>query len=631
MSNWGFYRPFLGCSAAVIALVSPMPCHGRSDSTLASPSSGVQAKVLNQLQVGRFTLQGLKPLATPGELQISLLLEGAPHQIVLRKHSLRAPGFRVRVQQSDGALHDMEVPDSETYRGYVAGYGSSRVSASITEGRVRAVVCLGDPNDSTWVIEPLQTVLADAAPEQHVVYNSKEVLAENGICGNADRPATKAAEVPLPAGAEVGLDVMVCRIACDADYEYFGLNGSSMSNTVADIEMIINGMSAIYERDTRITFQITQIIVRSAEPDPYTSGTASGLLNEFRLEWRNNQQGIPRDVAHLFTGKSFGTTLGMAYEDQICPGLDHYSLVRSRSQTDLAKRIALSAHEIGHNFDASHCDYDSDPRCRIMCPGLGGCSNGYNSFEDSNVYWIRACVARSSCLAAGTVTPPTTTLPFADNFDSINYPPQTPNPAKWTAVDRAECQYKHLEIKIGRGYSNNQQLGTVRTLPMRLTGAAQVQYKVNAQVPAGQAFKIEYLDSATFTWKTLRTITSYGTNGYCAYVDTVPAAAAGDYFAVRFSAYATAYTSSTAWYVDDVSIVQSVAPPQLAIARTATNTVVISWPLPAPDWKLEAADLLGAATSGWTLIAPPYPTNETQSVVTEPAPLDRKFYRLRAP
>jgi len=193
----------------------------------------------------------------------------------------------------------------------------------------------------------------------------------------------------------------------------------------------------------------------------------------------------------------------------VCPGYNHYSLVRSRWQTDLGKRIALSAHEIGHTFDAAHCDYDSDPRCRIMCSGLGGCSVGYHSFEDSNIARIRSTAANARCLAAGTVVTATTSLPLFENFDQITYPPQPPDPAKWTAVDLAECQYKHLEIGIGRGYSYNQRLGTVRTLPMTLSRPATVTYRVNLNsIPSSQSLLIEYFDSNAYAWRTLRTINS---------------------------------------------------------------------------------------------------------------------------
>ncbi|MGA2173431.1 MAG: M12 family metallo-peptidase [Verrucomicrobiota bacterium] len=629
MSNRRVYLPSPGFWASLIALASLFPCHGQTNSTRAPADSVVQQRVVDQLHVGKFTLQDLESVEMSGELKFSLQLAGQPHQIVLQKHSLRAPGFRVVVQDGNGGFHDVPAPDFQTYRGYVAGCGGSSVLASFTKGRIRAFVRLGDANDSTWVIEPLQTVLADAAAGQHVVYNTEDSGGESGVCGNHDVPMAKDSGATPRNGQSTNLDVLVCQIACDADYEYYTLNGSSVSNTVADIETIINGVSAIFERDTGVSFQLTQILVRSAEPDPYDATTADGLLAQFRLDWINNHQDIPRDIAHLFTGKNFGSIIGDSIEDQVCPGFDHYSFACSRSQTDLGKRIALSAHEIGHSFNAYHCDYDSDPRCRIMCSSLGGCSVGYYSFEDLNIARIRATAASAACLTAGTVTTPTTSLPFADNFNNNS---SMPDPAKWTAADQVDCQYQHLEINIGRGFNYNQKLGTVRTLPMQLSGAALVQYKVNPdEIPSSQSFIIEYFDSSSFTWQNLRTIIGDGSTQYQSYTDTVPASAAGPYFAVRFSAYSSVYTAAYAWYVDDVSISQIAVAPLLSIASTPTNAVVISWPQPAPDWQLEATADLTTGSNGWTVIAPPYPTNATQYVVTDLVQTGSKFYRLLTP
>jgi hypothetical protein len=623
---WGF------AAMLMIAALTSARCQGGTGSSEALVDPAVKQAVHDQLQLGRFTVQNLATTSKPRELEISVLLAGQPYQIVLQKHSLRAPGFRVVVQELDGAFRDVPAPDSQTYRGYVNGCGGSSVVASITEGRIHAFVCLGDASDSTWVIEPLQTVLAGAEARHHVVYNTEDLGGESGVCGNHDVPLAGDPGATPMNNTTALMDVLACRIACDADYDYYVLNGSSVSNTLADIETILNGVSAIYERDIHLSFQLTEIIVRTAEPDPYSSTTVDGLLSQFRLDWQNNHQDIPRDIAHLFTGKSFGTILGNSYTDQVCPAFNHYSLVRSRWQTDLGKRIALSAHEIGHSFDAYHCDYDADPRCKIMCPNLGGCSNGYHSFEDANIARIRSTAAGAACLTAGTVTTPTTALPFADNFNNITYPPQVPDPAKWTAADLALCQYQHLEISIGRDYNYNQKLGTVRTLPMQLNGAAQVRYRVNpSSIPSSQSLKIEYFDSSSFAWKNLRTIVGDGSSQYQSYTDAVPASATGGYFAIRFSAWATAYTASYAWYVDDVGIVQIDLAPRLSIAGTATNTVVISWPQPAPDWKLEAITSLPAGTGIWTLITPPYPTNATHAFVIEPVQMDGKFYRLRTP
>jgi hypothetical protein len=134
---------------------------------------------------------------------------------------------------------------------------------------------------------------------------------------------------------------------------------------------------------------------------------------------------------------------------------------------------------------------------------------------------------------------------------------------------------------------------------MLLQGAARVSYRVNANlIPSGQSLRIEYFDSSTSTWKNLQTLNGNGTSGYVSDTNTVPASGAGDYFAVRFSAWGTAYTSSYSWVVDDVSIMAIATAPRLSIALTITNTVAISWPSSATGFTLQTNSSLNPASWG---------------------------------
>jgi hypothetical protein len=82
------------------------------------------------------------------------------------------------------------------------------------------------------------------------------------------------------------------------------------------------------------------------------------------------------------------------------------------------------------------------------------------------------------------------------------------------------------------------------------------------------------------------------------------------------------------WSMADA--VQTPGAPLLSI-NYSNGTVRMFWPLPAPDWQLEAALFLPCRTNDWTRMPPPYPTNATHCVVSEPAPTGNKFYRLCKP
>jgi len=78
-----------------------------------------------------------------------------------------------------------------------------------------------------------------------------------------------------------------------------------------------------------------------------------------------------------------------------------------------------------------------------------------------------------------------------------------------------------------------------------------------------------------------------------------------------------------------LAIVQTPGAPLLTITRTATNTVVVSWPSPSTGWQLQQnADL---NTINW--VTPPETVTDdgsTKSIVVNP-PVGNRFYRLFKP
>ena len=78
-----------------------------------------------------------------------------------------------------------------------------------------------------------------------------------------------------------------------------------------------------------------------------------------------------------------------------------------------------------------------------------------------------------------------------------------------------------------------------------------------------------------------------------------------------------------------VYAIQVPGAPRLSVT-CFNGAVLVSWPNTDPAWELECTSHLApAGPNTWTLIPPPYPTNATHCVVTEPAPIGDKFYRLK--
>jgi len=80
-----------------------------------------------------------------------------------------------------------------------------------------------------------------------------------------------------------------------------------------------------------------------------------------------------------------------------------------------------------------------------------------------------------------------------------------------------------------------------------------------------------------------------------------------------------------------VAVVQTPGAPVLTVTRAVTNSLTISWPLPADGWVLEQTPTLSGNPPPWTDISPPYQTNATECWIDVFPPTGNKFYRLHKP
>ncbi|MDX2145997.1 MAG: PA14 domain-containing protein [Planctomycetota bacterium] len=380
--------------------------------------------------------------------------------LALTPTSVRAAGARLRVERQ-GAERFEPWPESRTYAGTIVGVPGSRVAASIIPRSLRqgelvgasrtdemtlhAVIELpgelarpgaGEGAHRVLFVQPASELTpgafqhgvidlvageAGVGPKNpHVVYEAADLAPVPAQCGGAaDVPlARKAGAIatpssPAPAGPQC---LEQAQIAFDVDLPYYQ-RFNSVPAVVADLENVMNATNLIFARDTGIVHTTTEIIVRTST-DPYTTTSPGGLLEQFAQYWQANYPNIPRDATHLMTGRELdGNVIGVAYLNAVC--YYGYGLSQTLYTNTLSFRVGLTAHELGHNWGANHCDGDRD--CFIMCSGIGGCSGNVGRFGTRSITDARSFRDSVPCLdAAGPFSTPVPPRAVDDVFAAVS-------------------------------------------------------------------------------------------------------------------------------------------------------------------------------------------------------------------
>lgn len=382
------------------------------------------------------TIQTLVPeVRDDGSMSISIVLEGWERTMELWPHSVVADDFQVLVPNRVGVFIPIEPPAIHTYRGVLVEDPDTVIAATVIDGQVTALVL--KPDRRVLHVQPLRREMPGVRADQHVVFAGPDVIMTPGFCSNDDdpndelrpnkwivpnmddalerdmRPFPEQAEdggLRAPPDPDFGIGAFVCRVAFDADFPYYQSNGSSVAATINDLTGIMNAVNLVYERDTFVTHQIGTILVRTTSgTDPYSSNDSQTLLSQFRNHWNANHQGITRDVAHLFTGRNIsGSVIGRAFISVICDNVitgAGYGFSQVTFTTIFARKVALVAHELGHNWSAEHCNQSpniSSP-CNIMCSAIDGCDGiGAPNFGPGAINFVQTHAMSRGCLDLGT-------------------------------------------------------------------------------------------------------------------------------------------------------------------------------------------------------------------------------------
>ena len=355
----------------------------------SAQDASIDSRVAQEFAVSKARVLDLEFHPTQrGAVEAEIMINGQQLMIEMHSHSVRSSNFVLLEQIDDGSLVERVADSPRTVLGTLKGNKGSRIIGCLLDEGLAAKIVMR--NGQVMFIEPIGTKLKD--PEfagRHILYRSDDTLPHAGKCGIEGAPLHRFENVrianqrssrfrrpstpPVSNGTTPGGGgIQVAELAVDADFEYFSDYGSVQA-TLDRMELIVNIVNNQYEDDVEISHVISGAIVRSSANDPYTSSDPLTLVNQVRAEWLTNQQSIQRDVAHLFTGREIdGNVIGTAFVGTIC-GTSAYGYSQSDFNNQLACATDLTAHELGHNWNAGHCNCSG----HTMNPSIT-CSNEFN-------------------------------------------------------------------------------------------------------------------------------------------------------------------------------------------------------------------------------------------------------------
>ena len=563
------------------------------------------------------------PQDVPASFSLRVPLRDRVVTVAVAKASNRGDRFQVLVDRGNGVLERVEDPEIRTYAGSIDGDAGSRVALSLLpRGPGGSHVISGmihEGDGRSWAIQPMSELLdpsVQVPAGTHVCFASEDSFTDGGGCalGRPGFPIEAYRSDALKAladglrqrrdpgsggdeGGIAGTTPWQVEIACDTDFEFFQRNSSQVTTTVNDMELILNNVNVVYDRDVNIVFEIGTLVVRSTSTDPYAATTMDGRLDEFRSKWATSpESGIFRDISHLFSGFAYSGSaagvLGIAYLGGVCAPISQtqYGVVQGRQSvttTNINNRIALSAHELGHNWDATHCDSAGAANCNIMCAGLGGCGGISGTNLKLNPVSITEINNHRSAVSCDFARPVAVALPFEDTFPSL-----TLSTANWiyndggvltTLAPNEPTTPNSMSLNsTGSGVYDQDELRTNFMLLLGVSGArASAKVLPSSGVEAGKSLVVEYFNNA-LDWLELATLVSDGTpqTQFTAYEWPLPANASHNRFRLRFRTVGTDTTD--VWYIDDVRV--STAPPCVAdlngdsdVSAIDLSTVLANW------------------------------------------------------
>jgi hypothetical protein len=276
-----------------------------------------------------------------------------------------------------------------------------------------------------YVIEPAAQVKGEletpaAAPASgSIVFRLSDVISSSSdaVCATEPEEGERKASVQFEAllselkgaPALTGAPGASLRLQMSAmgDASFLQRYGSEQDARDA-ILVRLNNVDGVFSAQLGVEIQVPAVFVNPAPSDPLSdASSANALLQELASLRKRSPRLFSSGLTHLFTGRDLnGETVGIAYLNRLCHVEYGVGLTEVRGQAAWRDSL-IAAHEIGHNFGASH-DGDAAGACPSTQTGMYLMSpsvSGSDRFSQCSIETMRPRALSAACI---------TMLPEAD-------------------------------------------------------------------------------------------------------------------------------------------------------------------------------------------------------------------------
>lgn len=341
------------------------------------------------------------------------------------QNDMLAANYRAENTTAFGMV-EMERPQANTYQGRVAGEVESEVRLTIDGSSIEGFFDIGRERH---FVEPATRFSESAAPGQLVIYKKEDVIGGTDFYCAADLPRRIESGTAYLSENNIQSAILASRnleIATDADSQYVSILGGAAqanSNIVSILNMVEGTYASEIDLEISITYQHTW-----TSADPYGGSTSGDVLVNFMNHWNSEFPAAtyPRDTAHLFSGKSYVQSAGVAFVGVVCQGTS-FGYGVSGYVSWAPGKFLIPAHELGHNLGAEHAETAQGCGNTIMNAFLG--SGAVLSFCPFSRNQIGTYLGQNGgCLNNGTGGTPTPTPTPTATPTPTPVPTPTPTP-----------------------------------------------------------------------------------------------------------------------------------------------------------------------------------------------------------